>query len=111
MNADDLGFNVSDNPASFTMTCPNCGNLVPPDPVVQNLTVCPSCWRSLAIDGTDGVGLRLATGNDTTALTDAEITTLRNARKAVRTTAPASHASATLSAFQTDAAGLVKAKA
>ncbi len=80
----EIGLNVSDNPQNFTMTCPNCGNLVPPDPIVQNLTICPSCLRSLVIDGTDGVSLRLATGAETTILSEHDLATLKNARAALR---------------------------
>lgn len=79
-----MGLNVSDNPITFTMTCPNCGNLVPPDPIVQNLTICPSCLRSLAIDGTDGVGIRLATAADTTVLSDYDLAAIKKARATFR---------------------------
>lgn len=63
------------------MTCPACGNLVPAEPIVLNLALCPSCLASLVI--VDG-GCRRATGEDTTGLADRDLAALRKARKRLR---------------------------
>lgn len=62
------------------MTCPACGNLVPGDPVVRNVTIC-ACLVSLVIEGG---ACRRATGDDTGALDERELAALRKRRKQLR---------------------------
>lgn len=63
------------------MTCPNCGNLVTGEPLVNNLLICSSCLRSLVVDGE---AVRFAVAADTQALSDSELAALRKARARAR---------------------------
>ena len=63
------------------MTCPTCAADVPHEPLVANLTICPGCGRSLALE-LDSV--RLATSGDSLRLTDVEIKRLKMRRREVR---------------------------
>lgn len=63
------------------MLCPACGNLVPPDPILSTLTICPSCLSSLVIEGES---CRRAVSTDTAVLDEAQLATLRKARKRYR---------------------------
>ncbi len=63
------------------MTCPSCNRDLGPA-VVKNIAICPNpeCLRSVVLEDPP----RLATGADTTVLTDRELKPLREARKAAR---------------------------
>lgn len=64
------------------MTCPSCAAELPADLVlVRTVTVCPSCLRTLAVDGYQA---RVAHGDDTTVLEDDEIAALKRLRKQAR---------------------------
>lgn len=65
------------------MTCPNdrCGRDVPDEPLVGPLTICPSCLASLVLEG---YHYRRAVAEDTTTLSEADLGTLRKARKKYR---------------------------
>lgn len=60
------------------MTCPACGSLVPPEPILDALTICPTCLSSLVVEGES---CRRATAEDTVQLSDAQLATVRKARK------------------------------
>lgn len=63
------------------MICPNCGkdvDLTPP-PIAPPLAICPACGRTVVvIEGTT----RIAHGDDTTHLTEAQILGLKKLRPA-----------------------------
>lgn len=67
-------------PAS-DIACPSCGASIAFVPVVGAIGICPSCLRSLVIDGKNA---RLATGDDTTVLDDGDLAKLRKARAKFR---------------------------
>jgi hypothetical protein len=51
------------------------------EPVVNTVTICPSCLRSLVLDGE---ACRLATAADTVGLSEPQLARLRKARKTAR---------------------------
>lgn len=63
------------------MSCPACGNLVPPEPILDALTICPSCLSSLVLEGES---CRRAVSTDTAVLSEAQLAQLRKARKQYR---------------------------
>lgn len=67
------------------MTCPACGNAVPDEPVLDTLTICPTCLASLV---REGYHYRRAVAEDTLYLTDPELAALRKARKQAREAQP-----------------------
>ena len=60
------------------MTCPLCGGTQALPAPIYNLTVCPSCLRTLTATG------QVATGAQTTALPPEAITALRRLRTSLR---------------------------
>lgn len=64
------------------MTCPSCSAELPPYFVlVRNVGICPSCLRTVAVDGYQA---RVAHGDDTTIMDDGEIEALKRLRKQAR---------------------------
>lgn len=70
------------------IACPVCGVTAEPAAQVRQILICanPSCGASLVdmADGTIPRLVRRATAADTTTLSDAELQTLRTARKRTR---------------------------
>lgn len=66
------------------MSCPACGNLVPREPVVDAVGICPSCLASVVLTGE---AVRRATAEDTVGLTESQLAKLRTVRKRYRETA------------------------
>ena len=54
---------------------------MPDDPIVNNLAICPTCLRTLLFVG---AAARLATGAETTVLSDHDLGLLKQARKKAR---------------------------
>lgn len=63
------------------MTCPSCAADLAPEQTVRTLAICPSCLRTVAIDGDT---CRLAVDTDTTVLSEAELKKLKAWRAAAR---------------------------
>lgn len=66
------------------LICPSCAVPLVDPTLVQQLTICPSCLRSIVIEGESEQAGRLATASDTLALRPNHIAALKTQRKQAR---------------------------